>query len=182
MSIARNPRSTTRQARARVLVLAALSVSLAGVSAGGGPFALASQHLASASSLEGYSCQHPYRVVKDLRRYYRPTQLAKVHSGNPVGPYLNVRVNHVSASLGISYLRSSGEGLESTATHPSPITSVELNVQWWVNPITAGKICTVKMTFHGLRTFVSHSRGGHRFTFHHVHTDRPLRLEITAAR
>ncbi len=135
----------------------------------------------AASSLGGYSCQHPYRVVRDLRRYYSPAQLAKVHSGNPVGPYLNVRANHISASLGISYVRYSSSGVEPPAGTEPPITSVELNVQWWINPITAGKICTVKMTFHGLRTFVSHSRGGHRFTFHHIHTDRPLKLEITAA-
>jgi len=142
----------------------------------------ARQQVASASSLEGYSCQHPYRVVKDLSKFYNPAQLGKVHRDNPVGPYLNVRANHISASMDIGYVRYEAEGPEPTPVSQLPITSVEFTINWWVNPISAGKICEVKITFHGLPTFIAHHSGGHDFTFHHIHTDRPLRLEITAAR
>jgi hypothetical protein len=62
---------------------------------------------------------------------------------------------------------------------------VELNVQWWLAEAGHGKLCETKITFHGLPTFVAHTRGsigGKLFSFHHVHTDRPLTLEMTSAR
>jgi hypothetical protein len=139
---------------------------------------------AQAGSLEGSSCQNPYRYVRDLRAWYHPPQLGATTT-NQVGPYANVRSHNIRGSLTIGYDAFSESGLLVSPAHPLPITGVELDVQWWLAEAGHGKLCETKITFDGLPTFVAHTHGsigGKRFSFHHVHTDRPLALEITSAR
>jgi hypothetical protein len=190
MQPGRTRRSMTQQAQVVLLALG-IAMSAFGVLSGGRSAAASAvgrgsaHHLAAAtSSLEGSSCSHPYRYVTDLRKFYNP---ARIHEPywNYEGPGRRILSEHINGSLGIGFDHFNSEGLESTPTHPLPITSAEFTAQWWVMPPRQGKTCVVRITFHGLRPYVSHKRlinSGVRIVFHHFRTQWALKLEITSAR
>ena len=141
-------------------------------------------HVAAASSLEGSSCQQPYRFVKNLHNWYKPPHLGATSFEGPKGLARVLPSGHIGGFLGIQFDHFNSEGLEATPSKPLLITGAEVTFGWWFLPAGGGKICSVRITFHGLPTFVSHKArsGGARFAFHHVHSDRIEKLEITAAR
>jgi hypothetical protein len=182
--------SRTRRSTSLLALAVAMSASLLAVLIGGGSTAASTlghgyeHRTATTSSLEGSSCSHPYRYVKDLRKFYNP---ARIHEPywNYVGPGARIRSKHLGGSFGIGFGHFNKEGLVSTPAHPLPITDAEFSAQWWVMPPQQGKTCTVRITFHGLRPYVSHKRtsyGGARIAFHHFRTQWAVRLEVTSAR
>jgi hypothetical protein len=173
-----NRRSTSLLALAVAMSASLLAGLIGGGSTAASTLGYGSEHPAAASSVGGSSCQSRYRYVKDLRGFYHPPRHNNTN-GNNDGPGLIVRTKHIGASMSISYGRY--EPGASVPISQLPITSVVFSINWWnMSPGTA-RICTVKITFHGLRTFVSHRAPGvHTFVFHHIFTDRPLKLEITA--
>jgi hypothetical protein len=165
-----------------------LSLCLAVVALlGSAPASVADGHLATTSSLEGSSCSHPYHYVKDLRKWYSPPSVGATTPNytstiprTHVGPERTTS-NNVVVLLQLGFNAFNTE--VASQAHPLPVTGVEFNVQWFTGPARAGRICKVRIAFHGLPLYVSHkSHGGHDFVFHHFHTDRPLRLEVTSAR
>lgn len=172
-----NMRAARRWSPASAITAGVCLIALA-VTSGGS--ASARPELSTTSSLEGSSCSHPYRLVKDLRGFYHPIRHNNTSGKDPAEPGLIVSGNHIGTSMEITFVHYLPD--ESVPISQIPITGVEFTINWWPITVRSSKICTVKITFHGLRTFISHRTGGHDFVFHHIYTDRPLRLEITAAR
>jgi hypothetical protein len=157
--------------------LIAVAVTSGGAAASGPP-------TATASSLEGSSCSHPYRYVRDLRRWYHPPGLGATTTDQE-GPGAPIHFRNIRGDISLGYDAFNEEGLIASPSHPLPITAAEFDVQWWLAKVGEGKFCKAVITFHGLPTFIAHTRGRYgakQFTFHHFHTDRPLKIEVTSAK
>ena len=136
----------------------------------------------AAGGLEGSSCSHPYRYVRDLRRWYRLP--ATITDNNEKGPYTQFHVHNVRGEFNMDFGNFNEEGIRATLEHPLPINYVEFDAQWWL-ATGDGRLCQTRITFHGLPPFITHSRGSigrKSFTFRHVHSQWPLKLEVTSAR
>jgi hypothetical protein len=132
--------------------------------------------VASASSLEGSSCSHPYRLVKNLHAWYNPAHLGGAN-GRTEGPHSEIQSNNIGVNLDIQF----GRSLEAPG-EPSKLIEVEFVVGWWFIP-QHGRVCKIRITFHGLPTYVNRKPNGGNHYFHlPQRSDRPERLEITAAR
>jgi hypothetical protein len=125
--------------------------------------------VATTSSLEGSSCQHPYRIVRDLRHWRAQTHLGGA-DGRTESRDVEVRFHNINLDYVIQFDRSlTGE-----------IIKVEFLASWFTN---GGRICKAHITFHGLPTYTNRSPhdGDHYFHFP-VRSDKVETLEVTAAR
>ena len=131
------------------------------------------KHQAAAiSSLAGSSCQHPYRLVKNLHNWYNPA-----HHVTSAGFDSLFEAHHIGVDAGMEFRKSLG-----TPAIPAKLANVKFGVGWWFIP-QRGRVCRIRITFQGLPTFVSHRPNGgtHTFNFPRL-TERIKMLEVTAAR
>jgi len=128
----------------RAIIVLALSCALAWVpSAGAGSGAVA-----TASSLKGSSCSHPYRVFYNLPGTYNPK--------SPGGPTL-----HMAGDTGKIPVHSP----KNTSTPSENTNTFEPYPKHW-----SGHLCELRITFNFRKPYVSH-HPPKRLVIHYPHQD-----------